>query len=628
MADNEHVRDFLKYYCSLPKEPQFAVLLTGLWGSGKTWFIMDFIANHLAQPERVLYLSLYGLQSFDDIESEFFRLLHPMLGSKPVRILHRLVRGVLKTSINFDLDGDGKSDGSVSSGIPAEKMLERISLDASRILVLDDLERCSIPIADLLGYVNQFIEHGGIKAILIANEAELLKHDTGTDLGYARIKEKLIGRTFEVAPEVPSALESFAADLPTARAQEVVRANFALVSQVYECSKYKNLRLVRHALWEFDRLTQSMNSDALGSDPLLADLMALFLSYSFEIHSGTVKASEIKKLRDSWSHYFKKGNGEPDPDQHFHVIRSKYSGLNLYTSLITDSVWEAIFSSGSIPKSDLDESLLKSKYFQNENQPNWVKLWYGMNLSDDSFASVLAHVEAEWNSRQYRLLGEVVHVTGLFVRYARNGIYNKTIDEVIRSAKQYIDQLLASGDIPIIQPNSRPSPFERDAYAGLVFASLEEEQFKAFLEYIAERRRAALDSSFPAQAATLLALVGTDTNLFCRRIILNNDPENVYYRTPILHLISPTKFVERLLSVTPEDRRPVACAIKERYSIQQFNLELLPELNWLCGIADLLQTEVGLRAGKVSSLSIRWLLDPYISDAISQLEMAKPAPTA
>lgn len=628
MADNAHIREFLTYYCKFPKEPQYAVLLSGLWGSGKTWFIKDFIANHLQQPERVLYVSLYGVQSFDDIESELFRLLHPVLGSKPVRILHRVVRGVLKTSINFDLDGDGKSDGSVSGGVPTEKTLERISLDPSRILVLDDLERCSIPTADILGYVNQFIEHGGLKAILIANEEELLKHDPGTDSAYARIKEKLIGRTFEVVPEVTSALESFAADLPTVRAQEVVRANFALISQVYECSKYKNLRLVRHALWEFDRLTQSLDTAALRSNPLLADLLALFLSYSFEVRSGTVKASEIGKLRDSWSLYFKKDNDQPDPDQHIHDARSKYSGLNLYTSLVTDQVWAAIFSTGSIPRSELNQSLLNSKYFQDENQPHWVKLWYGVNLSDDDFALVLSQVEADWNARRYRTLGEVVHVTGLFFRYAKNGIYKKDVEDVIRSANEYIDHLLASGDVPINQPNSRPSPFERDSYAGLGYASLEEEQFKAFLEYIDEKRRSALNASFPQRALDLLKLLGTDTNLFYRRIILNNDPENVYYKTPILHLMLPAHFVAQLLLATPDDRRTVAYALKERYSIQQFNPELLPELEWLREVVELLRIEMRERAGKVSSLSIGWLVDPYMTDAIKQLEHANPEPTA
>lgn len=624
MPDNKHIREFLKYYCALPKEPQYAVLLTGLWGSGKTWFVEDFVAKHLSQPERLLYLSLYGLQTFDDIESEFFRLLHPVLGSTPARILGRLTRGLLKTSINFDWNDDGKSDGSVSGGVPAEKILERVSLDPSRILVFDDIERCSIPIADLLGYINQFIEHGGIKAILIANEAELLRHDEKTGGGYARIKEKLIGRTFEVVPELGSALEHFAADLPSIKAQEVVRANFSLITQVYECSEYKNLRLVRHALLDFDRLLQSLDPDALRTDSLVADLLTLFLVHSFEVNSGAIKSSEINKLQDRWALFLGENKDQPDPDQRFHGIRRKYSGLNLYTSLISERVWETIFSTGSIPCADLNESLLKSKYFQNENQPNWVKLWHGTNLSDDDFAVVLAQVETEWKSLHYRTLGEVLHVTGLFVRYANAGILGRTVDDVIQSAKEYIDQLLASGELPVLEPNARPSPFERDAYAGLGFASLKEEPFQAFLEYIVERRRSALESSLPIQAENLLKLLETDTHLFYRRIILNNDPENIYFKTPILHLIPPADFVNHLLSAAPEDRRTVAYALKERYAFQQFNADLLPELDWLNKVADQLRSEIRARSGKVSSLSLAWIVDPYITQAISQLEQVRP----
>lgn len=623
MPDNKHIREFLKYYCGLPKEPQYAVLLTGLWGSGKTWFVEDFVAKHLSQPERVLYLSLYGLQTFDDIESEFFRLLHPVLGSKPVRILGRLTRGLLKTSINFDLDDDGKSDGSLSGGIPTEKILERVSLDPSRILVFDDIERCSIAIADLLGYINQFIEHGGIKAILIANEAELLRHDQEAGGRYARIKEKLIGRTFEIVPELGSALEHFAADLPSDKAQEVVRTNFSLITQVYECSEYKNLRLVRHALLDFDRLLQSLDPDALRTDSLVADLLTLFLVHSFEVNSGAIKPSEINKLQDRWALFLGENKDQPDPDQRFHDIRRKYSGLNLYTSLISERVWEKIFSTGSIPCADLNESLLKSKYFQNENQPNWVKLWHGTNLSDDDFTVVLAQVETEWKSLHYRTLGEVMHVTGLFVRYAKAGILGRTVDDVIQSAKDYIDQLLASGELPVLEPNARPSPFERDAYAGLGFASLKEEPFQAFLEYIVERRRSALESSLPIQAENLLKLLETDTHLFYRRIILNNDPENIYFKTPILHLIPPADFVSRLLSAAPEDRRTVAYALKERYAFQQFNADLLPELDWLKKVADQLRSEIQARAGKVSSLSLAWIVDPYITQAIAQLEQVK-----
>lgn len=626
MTTNQHVREFLNYYCELPKEPQYAVLLVGLWGSGKTWFIKDFVENHLKNPERVLYLSLYGVQSFDDIESELFRLLHPVLGSKPVRILSRLVRGVLKTSINFDLDGDGKSEGNISGGLPAEKVLDRISIDSSRILILDDVERCSIPTPDLMGYVNQFIEHGGVKAILIANEVELLNSSSEAHLDYVRIKEKLIGRTFEVIPEVSLALEHFSGDLPTTRAQAVVGSNFPLITQVYECSKYKNLRLVRHALWDFDRLIQSLEPSALESDELVRDLLALFLAYSFEVRSGSIKPSDIEKLQDHWSLLLRQNKNEPDPNQHFHDIRAKYSGLNLYTSLVQLPVWIAIFSTGSVPREDLNASLLKSKYFQEENQPNWVKLWYGFNLSDDFFAVILSAVEAEWSSRLYRNLGEVIHVTGLFIRYAKHGIYNRSVTQIIESAKEYVDELLVSGDIPMIEPNSRPSPFDRDSYAGLGYASREEPEFQEFFKFIDNCRERALEKSFPEQAEALLSLINTDTNLFYRRIVLNNDIENKYYAVAILHLIQPTDFVQKLLETKPENRRVVVHALKERYSFDQFNSKLVPELAWLNEVATLLHQEISARAGKVSAMSLQWILDPHLQNAIAQLEKHKLAP--
>lgn len=615
MKNNDHIRDFLSYYCDLPKEPRYAVLLSGLWGSGKTWFIKDFVANHLRESERVLYISLYGMQSFDDVESELFRLLHPILGSKSVRLLNKIARGVLKTSINIDIDDDGKSDGTVSANLPTEKILERISLNSKKILVLDDLERCSIPISDIFGYINQFIEHCGIKAILIANEVEIISADEE----YKRIKEKLIGRTFEVVPEVSSALEHFAVDLPNENSRKIVQANFPLIAQIYDCSEYRNLRLVRHALWDFDRLIQSLDSSVIKSDLLLKDLLALFLSYSFEVRSGMIKPSEIEKLNDHWGLFFNKQKENPDVDKNLHDIQSKYSALNLYTSLIQPEVWMEIFSVGSIPASKLNESLLKSKYFQDENQSNWVKLWYGFNLNDDDFDDLLKIVEAEWDSRIYKNIGEVIHVVGLLILYAKNGICNRSVEDIILFAKEYIDYLLEHDDIPAIELNHDVSLVDRNSYAGLGFSSMEEQELNDFLNYIVERRSNALLQSLPAKAKDLLYLVDTDAGLFYRRIVLNNDVENIYYKTPILHLINAEDFVRHFLNAKHENKRMVAYAFKERYNFPEFNSKLLPELEWLIQVDRLLSSEIDARAGKVSSMSLKIIVDSYLNNAISQL---------
>ncbi|HDX8372731.1 TPA: hypothetical protein RQN12_003768 [Aeromonas dhakensis] len=36
---NKHVNDFLKYYFNLEQSPEYAILIDGEWGAGKSWFI-------------------------------------------------------------------------------------------------------------------------------------------------------------------------------------------------------------------------------------------------------------------------------------------------------------------------------------------------------------------------------------------------------------------------------------------------------------------------------------------------------------------------------------------------------------------------------------------------------------
>jgi KAP family P-loop domain len=64
---NEHVREYLRYYCNPSNQFDFAVILKGEWGAGKTFFIKNFISNRDGTTPKPLYVSLYGLPSFTQI---------------------------------------------------------------------------------------------------------------------------------------------------------------------------------------------------------------------------------------------------------------------------------------------------------------------------------------------------------------------------------------------------------------------------------------------------------------------------------------------------------------------------------------------------------------------------------
>jgi GTPase SAR1 family protein len=140
---NSHVEDYLDYYCKLPHAPNYAVLLKGEWGAGKTWFIKKYCEKLKSKKQKYLYVSLYGITNFSEIGDAFFRQLHPILSSKEMAITAQIFKGLLRGTLRIDLNGDQKKDdGTVNCQIPDINFSEYLKNTNENILVFDDLERC------------------------------------------------------------------------------------------------------------------------------------------------------------------------------------------------------------------------------------------------------------------------------------------------------------------------------------------------------------------------------------------------------------------------------------------------------------------------------------------------------
>src|SRR5271154_5873389 len=95
--ENDHVREYLKYYLSLPFAPHFAVLVHGPWGVGKTHLIKNFInTQRPTQSGKWLYVSLYGLDNLDQVDEALLFAAFPALGWQASKISARVARSLLK----------------------------------------------------------------------------------------------------------------------------------------------------------------------------------------------------------------------------------------------------------------------------------------------------------------------------------------------------------------------------------------------------------------------------------------------------------------------------------------------------------------------------------------------------
>ena len=303
---NENIVNFLNGYMMNP-DPQYAVLLKGKWGCGKTHFINHWIDAYKGNPttEQVLesiYVSLYGLSDTKQITTAINRVICPILygkAAKAGKVLAKIASAmVLKHEV--DLNYDGISDFSINIGIDSlSKFKSNDSLvNSKKLLIFDDLERCDVPMKKLLGYLNFFVEQCNCHLIVIGDEDKIAEGENKKIFG--EFKEKTIGREFEIATDIHSALDTF---VNQTLKNDFVVGHQEQIEKFFAMTECDNLRILRQALWDFSRFEESM-TDFLG-DSRYEDIMIHVLGTY--IISYCEYRGKNHQLFDAWIRYDIKG---------------------------------------------------------------------------------------------------------------------------------------------------------------------------------------------------------------------------------------------------------------------------------------------------------------------------------
>jgi hypothetical protein len=112
-------------------------------------------------------------------------------------------------------------------------------------ICLDDLERCKIPIDELIGYLSEFTEHKHTKCIILADEEKIKKQKSNKQLAhkYDEIKEKVISRVLNYDPEL---LDIFPKLIEKHKSKRIfykfLNESQTFIVAVFKEQKSKNLR--------------------------------------------------------------------------------------------------------------------------------------------------------------------------------------------------------------------------------------------------------------------------------------------------------------------------------------------------------------------------------------------------
>lgn len=182
----------------------YAVLINGVWGSGKTYLYEHELKKEILKTENGksnrkanIYISLYGITSVEQLSKELlisFLMEVKLRGDKNKKKLYKQMNramGIFSKTFSFSING---------LSIDIDKGIEEIKNNIQfkdMIISFDDFERCNIPVNELFGVINNLVEHCNCKVIILADEDNIGKMYANTNVE-AKYLTLLSGRSLKV----------------------------------------------------------------------------------------------------------------------------------------------------------------------------------------------------------------------------------------------------------------------------------------------------------------------------------------------------------------------------------------------------------------------------------------------
>lgn len=457
----------------------YAVMINGEWGSGKTYFWNHQVKNKIESLQlngkkyTTIYMSLYGISNLEEISKKIF--------IETTQLMNKNVKKYMDSHGQTTIPEYAKTGLDMANFFGVTKNGEKVdygdffSTD-DKVLCFDDLERANVDVVDILGYINNFVEHDHIKTIIICNEKELSTKFKSSNLemktfiatylldkqneltktvdkpmvekirdkieyvfdnanDYERIKEKLIGETFEYAPKfnyiINGLLYRFENNPDLVR---FLRENTNLIISTFNKSGTRNLRILKHALNDFKKIFETVNKAYPNSKLRVLQTMLIFtIAVSFEIKAGKVTKNKFvninsneeykailvssRVLMDNRQFYIK----EFDNNYYFN-FKSEYR----FFKFIEVYVRTRIFDMKELKK-DMDAII---NTIDTEKLPGYKRLlteeyW---KISDEQFPKIIEEVIKEVNAGTLQLI-EIVKLFSYFSYFIKRELISNDMKE-------------------------------------------------------------------------------------------------------------------------------------------------------------------------------------------------------
>ncbi|MGY6624933.1 P-loop NTPase fold protein [Acinetobacter johnsonii] len=613
-APNKHIEEYLDYYFDGKKKFEYAVLLNGAWGSGKTWFVKKYIEKQISKDKKVAYISLNGISKTSEIDEAIFKCIHPVLGSKQAKLAGQIFKGTLKATLRIDLDGDSKPDANLGISAPDIKLPDYLKIDDKFILIFDDLERCELKIEEMLGYINYFVEQENIKVLVVSNDTEIKESDN-----FLSKKEKLIGTTFNYSEDQDLAIKSILEEIDNFELKEKLITVIPLITETFNKIGYKNLRAFKQSVFDFERFYRKDTFEWKGNfdQEIFEKLLKYFLILSLENKKGRFhnEILKFKKDEESTSNAEEKGTSKILKIMRGVDSKDSEDFMNKYNCSLNDFIlsskrWHEIINLNIIDQNQINLDLYEAHFRLKEDKPTWFRLMDFWDLSELEFDDLIKKAKEEVESNKLEHPTDVLHIISMLIYFKKNKLIYFSVDKLLPIAKAHWVNLFE-----VNERMRKINDFSFTEYSGSYgFYAKGIEQFDKFIREIMESYEDKYKEKNIERVQELLNLMETNGWLFAKRISLTNSEENFYYNFPILKEINSKDFARKLCDTRSNHSNSILHGISNRYMIKGSFDMYAEEKNWFDAVENSIKTDILDSANKILKAKINLRILPKISE--------------
>ena len=456
----QKIIDIVKDY--LIKESNNALLITGEWGVGKTYFFNNILSKEIEkvstkENESVKYkpirISLSGVTSIDDIERRIVAELYPSLNKGT-----KIGKGIFK----------------FLSSVP--KIKEYIPEIPNSDVIDSETDNLIICLDSLIGYINNLTENNNLKTIIIANTDEIKNKKS-----FNKIKEKLIGREIEYKINIEEVFDTLIQNEFQSFSEYT---KFLQKEKSFICSffqDYKNIRTLKFILTRYHDVHSQIeiiapniqylqsNKDTLLKDTLLKDTLLFTISISIGYKEGNITKKSKNEIDNTFkidmkriarllhSHQpVKEKNDEPQTI--LEIIKSKYYNENNFSYFFYESIFNYIVGINILDKDLLDKDIKEKYKISKDNTIPECYISYNrinsdevFSMSNDTYEQLLKEMLSYVDKGEYGL--ENYHSVYNFVLDFNNPlkIKEKTLKKrIIKGIKKNKDRFSYNSKLPTI----------------------------------------------------------------------------------------------------------------------------------------------------------------------------------